>query len=145
MSLSGRVVRRLPVWVRVSPLDAMFSLLGMLAGASNLVGLSQARSINTVLPWWGQLIWAIALMLGCLFWMIGLTSVREENGGYVIRRMPVFIFGLQLVSHAALVYAAVIVLFSGWGGVVASLSFLAVAMGTWLRWVDLRDRFRGEV
>jgi hypothetical protein len=143
MSLSGRIVRKLPKWVRVSPLDVMFVFLGLPSSLAAVVGVAQSNALD-VLPWWGPKLWAVALFIGCLAWLVGLTSVRETNGILILTRMPILLLGLHLVSITCLTYAAVLILFSGWTGVLAATAYLVISFGTWLRRVDYMARHRGD-
>lgn len=144
MSLSGRLVRKLPKWVRVSPLDVMFVFLGIPSSLAAVAGLAQSNALADVLPWWGPKLWAVALLVGCLAWLVGLTSITENNGILVLTRMPALLLGLHLVSITCLTYAAVLIIFSGWTGLLAATAYLVIAFGTWLRRVDFSSRYRGE-
>lgn len=144
MKWQGRIVSRLPVWVRTAPLDATFCLLGIPASVTAVVGLVQSVALTEFLPGWGRLVWSVALFFGCLFWLVGLSSIKENNGHFVVTRMPIMLFGLYLTSTSALVYAISIVLFAGSAGVLSAWPVLVFAAGTWLRKVDLATRFRQE-
>jgi len=122
----------------------MFSVMGVLGSVSSLLGLSEPSSIERVLPWWGSLLWSLCLFTGCVAWFIGLTSVKENNGSFVLRRMPALIFGLYLVSLAAVAYGFAVIAFAGWTGIVPGLLFMALAGGTYLRRVDFASRFRED-
>lgn len=144
MGIQARLVRRLPQWVRVAPLDVMFSVLGFFSSVVSLVGVAEPNSLTRVMPWWGPMLWSICLLLGCGAWIAGLSSIKENNGHLVLTRMPALIFGLYLVSLASLAYALVLIVFAGWNGAIVSISFFAVAGGTYLRRVDFASRFRGD-
>lgn len=144
MSLSGRVVQRLPKWVRVNPLDVMFVFMGIPSSIATLAGVARSNALTNVLPWWGPRLWAAALLIGCVSWLAGLTSIQENNGVLVLTRMPALLLGLHLVSIACLAYAVVVIVATGWTGVLAATAYLVVAGGTWLRRVDFSSRFRGE-
>lgn len=144
MGWQGKIVARLPVWIRTAPLDAMFCVLGVPSSAVAVVGIAQSPALAEFLPGWGRLIWSIALFFGCLFWLIGLSSIKENNGHLMVTRMPIMIFGLYLVSSSALVYGLSIILFAGMSGVLSAWPVLVFAAGTWLRKIDLASRFRQE-
>lgn len=144
MSLSGRIVRKLPKWIRVSPLDVMFVFLGLPSSLAAMAGVAQSNALADVLPWWGPKLWAVALFIGCCAWLVGLTSVKENNGILILTRMPALLLGLHLVSITCLTYAAVVIVFSGWTGVLAATAYLVIAFGTWLRRVDYMARHRGD-
>ena len=144
MSIQGRIVARLPVWVRTAPLDATFCLLGLPSSIVAVVGLVQSAALTEFLPGWGRLVWSVVLFFGCLFWLIGLSSIKENNGHMVVTRMPIMIFGLYLTSTSALVYGITIILFAGASGALAAWPVLVFSAGTWLRKIDLATRFRQE-
>lgn len=144
MSVSGRIVRRLPVWVRANPMDCTLVMLGIPGGVLSLAGVARSSALAEILPWWGPALWSAALVVGCAAWLVGLTSVREADGRLVITRMPAMLLGLQVVSMSALTYGVMIVATAGWAGLVASLYVFVVGAGTWIRRVDLLMRFRGQ-
>lgn len=142
MNISGRIVRRLPAWVRLTPMDVMFAVMGLMSSVGSLLGITEPSSITRVLPEWGAVLWSVCLLVGCMAWLAGLTSVKENNGSFVLRRMPALLLGLYLVSLAAFAYGVVIMIFAGLAGVFPGLTLLAVAGGTYLRRVDFASRFR---
>lgn len=129
---------RLPVWVRTQPIDATFALLGIPSGLTLLVGPARSRALEAVLPHWATYLWAMSLVLGCLAWLAGLTSVRMRDGRLVITRLPVLLLGLQILSPAALVYGLTIILVGGWAGVLAAWPLFVVAAATFIRRVELQ-------
>lgn len=144
MSLSGRIVHRLPKWVRISPLDVMFVFLGLPSSLAAVVGLARSNALAEILPWWGPRLWSTALFIGCVAWLVGLTSIRETDDALILTRMPSLLLGLHLVSITSLTYALVVVLFAGWAGILPATAYLVVSLGTWLRRVDFETRYRGE-
>lgn len=135
------LIRHLPMWVRAAPIDAMVAVFGIPAGLSSLLGLAPSRAL-TLLPWWAGKLWALCLILGCAAWLAGLASVREVDGRLAVGHLPVLLLGLRLLSMAALVYGATIIVTSGWAGVLAAWPLLVLALGTTVRCVDLTDRAR---
>lgn len=144
MGIQARIVHRLPDWIRRSPLDVMFSFMGLVSSMLSLIGIGKPGSLSQVLPWWGPLLWSLCLLVGSAAWMAGVASIKESEGVLILVRMPVFIFGLYLVSLAAFAYGLVLIVFAGWSGVVASVLFFAVAGGTYLRRIDVASKFRGD-
>lgn len=143
MGLSSRVVRKLPTWVRINPLDVMFVCMGIPSSLVSLVGVARSNALTNVLPWWGPKLWSASLLVGCVAWLVGLTSITENNGVLVLTRMPSLLLGLHLVSMACLTYAVVVTIAAGWAGLLPSVIYLVVAGGTWLRRVDLSSRVKG--
>lgn len=144
MNLTGRVIAKLPVWVRTAPLDATFCVLGIPSSALTVLGFARSPTLVELLPNWGFLLWSACLFVGCSTWLAGLVSIKENNGHMIVTRMPVMIFGLYLVSLAATVFGLALVLIGGWNGVLAAWPVLVFAAGTYLRRVDLATRFRRE-
>lgn len=135
-----RLVRRLPVWVQAQPLDCMFALLGILPGLASLAGVASSRALDVLLPWWAVRLWAVILLVGCVCWLAGASSVRERGGQLVASRLPAFLLGLHLLSLACLVYGVAIVVIGGWGGLLASYPLLTSAAGLYIRRVGLSRR-----
>lgn len=144
MSLTGRMIGKLPVWARTAPLDATFCVLGIPSSALTVLGFARSPTLIELLPDWGLLLWSVCLFVGCMAWLAGLTSIKENNGHMIVTRMPVMIFGLYLVSLAAVVFGLALVLIGGWNGVLAAWPVLVFAAGTYLRRVDLASRFRRD-
>lgn len=144
MGLQSRIIRRLPVWVRSNPLDVMFIVILTPSSVLSLAGIAQSNAMAQTLPWWGTKIGALMMLVGCVFWAVGITSVHASNGILVLSRMPALLLGLHLVSVTTLSYAVLVLTVSGRAGVTVSAYLLAMAGGTWLRRIDLTDQFRGE-
>jgi hypothetical protein len=144
VGIQGRIVHKLPKWIRMTPMDVMFAFLGTLSASTSLIGLSQPSSLTRILPWWGPMLWSLCLLIGCLAWLSGLSSVKENNGHMVLTRMPALIFGLYLVSLSSFTYGVILLVIAGTGGLVAATTFFAVAAGTYLRRVDFASRYRGD-
>lgn len=144
MGIQAKLVYKLPKWIRLTPMDALFAFMGLFSSIASLAGLSEPSSLTRVLPWWGPILWSLALFVGCSAWLVGLTSIRENNGHLVLTRMPALILGLYLVSISTLVYGIALLVFAGWTAAVAALIMFAASGGTYLRRVDFASRFRGE-
>lgn len=125
-----RMVARLPVWVQEQPLGVMSVLLGIPSGLAALVGPATSRALDTLLPPWARPIWAACLILGCIAWGVGITSIRQRGALLIITRLQALILGLRLISLAALVYALAIILISGWAGALAAYPLLVVSAAT---------------
>lgn len=140
----NKVIRRVPTWVRLAPLDAMCAVWGSASSVSILLRVNASHALMFMPPW-GRVLWAIALLVGCVCWLVGLSSTKLVDGHWTLTRVPALIFGLYLVSLAALLYGVIVLVVAGWGGVLPAASFLAIAGGTWLRRVDFSTRHRGEI
>jgi hypothetical protein len=132
-----RLIERVPAGIRTQPTDAMLVLLGIPAGLSTLVGASESRALDTLLPWLAVKGWAVALLVGCAAWVVGLSGVRLHGDVVVLTRLAAYRFGLHLLAVASLVYGVAILMVVGTGGVLAAWPLLAFAAATWLKAVDL--------
>jgi len=121
----------------------MLAFMGVVSSSTNLIGLGSSRTLS-VMPGWGRVLWGVAFLVGCACWLIGLTSLKRHNDHYVFSRIPTLILGLYLVSLTAFTYGVGIVFLAGLAGVLPATSMWAVAVGTWLRRIDVSDRFRGD-
>lgn len=135
-----RFVRRLPVWVQAQPLDCMFALLGILPGIASLAGVASSKALETLLPWWAVRLWAVILLVGCVCWLAGASSVRERDGQLVATRLPAYLLGLHLLSLACLVFGTAIIVIGGWAGLLAAYPLLVGAAGLYIRRVGLSRR-----
>lgn len=139
-----RLVKRLPAWVLLQPLDCMFAALGLPSGIISLLGVARSRALDQLLPWWATRLWAACLLVGCIAWLAGASSVRELDGQLVATRLPAYILGLHLLSLACAVYAVAIIVIGGWAGALAAYPLIVGAAGTYIRRVYLIDRYRGQ-
>jgi len=139
-----RLVRRLPVWARTQPLDCMFALLGLVPAALSLIGVVRFKALEQLLPWWATRLWPVCLLVGCIAWLAGASSVREHEGQLVATRLPAWMLGLHLLSLACAVYGVAIIVIGGWAGVLAAYPLIVATAGTYIRRVDLADRYREQ-
>lgn len=137
MGLQARTLARVPAGIRTQSSDAMLVILGLPAGVSALLGTTESRALDAALPWIAVKCWALALLVGCVSWLVGITGVRLYGDVIVLTRLPPYRFGLHLLALASLVYGSAILLLTGWDGIAASFYVLAFAAGTYLKAVDL--------
>lgn len=143
MGFQSRLLRRLPVGVRLYPLDLTFCALGIPSAIFTLLGVAQSRSL-TVMPVWAQYGWALMLLLGCISWAVGTLTAKQSGNDIVITRVELMIFGLTLVSGTAFVYALAMILVAGTSALIAVSPLIAFAIGTYLRRVDLIGRMKDK-
>lgn len=136
-----RLVARLPVWVQEGPIGTMCVLLGVPAGLFTLFGPARSHALDVALPFWARPLWSICLIVGCIAWAAGLTSVRQHGGILIIGRLPAYILGLQLIATAAIVFGLAIVWVGGWAGVLAAWPLGVVAFGTAVEAAKLGNRY----
>lgn len=144
MGLQTKILRRLPPGIRVYPLDAMLALLGLPSGISALVGLASSRALDELLPVASRALWAACLIIGSACWLWGVLGTRIVDGLMEMRRVPIMILGLYLLSSAALVYAVALLMLSGIQALLAAWSLLAFSAGLYLRRIDLAAQYRRE-
>lgn len=143
MGFQSRLLRRLPLGVRMYPLDLTFCALGIPSAIITLLGISTSRAL-TVMPVWAQYVWSVMLLVGCVTWAAGtLTTMKREND-VVISRVELMIFGLTLVSTTSFIYAVAMIVFNGFAAVLAATPLVSFAVGTYLRRIDLIGRMKDK-
>lgn len=141
MGFQQRIIRSLPRGIQHFPLDSTFVVLGIPSAVLSLLGISTSASLSSFLPTWAHYVWSSAMLVGCLSWGMAVLSTELTEERYVvIRRVPLMILGLSLVSVTSFVYGLALIAFGGWSGLNASFAFLAVSAGTYLRRVNLSIR-----
>lgn len=137
MGFGARVVDRIPAGIRTQPTDAMLVALAVPAGLATLLGATKSRALDTLLSGWAVRAWALALLIGCVAWMVGLGGVKLHGDVVVLTRVAAYRFGLHLLAVSSLVYGVAILLISGLNGVLAAWPLLAFAAATYLKAADL--------
>ena len=137
--LMRRLVRRLPPWVRKQPISVMAAVFGIPAGVTSLFGQARSAALAELLPWWAGKMWALCLAAGCAAWLAGLSSTRQINGQLVVERLALLLLGLRLLSMAAAVYGAALIITSGWAGLLAAWPLMVLALGLTVHLLDLAD------
>lgn len=142
MGLQIKLYRRLPVGLRLYPLDVTFAVFGIPTSVLSLIGLSEPSSIAELLPTGVNKAWSAVLLVGCLAWLVGVMSAQEleDKRLVLIHKVPVTIFGLWLVSSASFVYGCTLLVVTGWVGLTAAMSMFVICVGTTLRRINLMDR-----
>jgi len=139
MGFQARLLKRLPIGVRVYPLDLTFSVLGIPSGITSLIGLAPSRALG-VMPPVAEKAWAVILIVGCLAWAVGTLTTKEIGRNVVITRIELMIFGLTLVSIASFVYAFAMIALNGLVGILPGVPLFTFAIGTYIRRIDLLGR-----
>lgn len=146
MGIQRFLLRLLPVGIRARSVESTFAVLGILTAALTAVGVTGSRALE-VFPLWGVILWEICLFMGCGAWLLGiLSTARQENSPehIVITRVPIYVFGLTLVSGSSAVFAIAIVVFAGITFGLTSITWFMLAIGTFIRRADLIERTKGE-
>lgn len=141
-NFQARMIRRLPPGIRAFPLDAMLAAMAIPAGLANALGLASSRAMDELLVTTAQGLWAVCLIVGAGAWLAGVLGVTTQEGVLVLRRLPLLIFGLYLLSLASMVYAVAVLVLNGWAGVLAAWPLLTFAAGLHIRRVDLAETYR---
>ena len=141
MGLQYAIIRKLPLGIQEYPMDATFAVLCVASGVVSLLGAGATH----YLPRWGELAWSVALLVGSIAWLAGILSARHNGHNIVILvRVPILVFGLGLVSSAALAYAIALVPIAGWAGLAGVVPLLTFAVGTNIRRVLMLHKIRGS-
>jgi hypothetical protein len=138
-----RIIRKLPRGIRHFPLDSTFVFMGVPSAVLSLLGVSRSASLANILPVWAHYMWSATLLIGCVSWGIAVLSTELTEDRYVvIRRVPLMILGLSLVSVDAFVFGLCLIVLGGWSGANAAVFLFAVSAGTYLRRVNLSIRLQ---
>lgn len=146
MGIQRFLLRLLPVGIRARSVEATFAILGILLVVLAATGVTGTRVLQTF-PWWGVALWEMCLFVGCVAWLVGILSAKRQDSlpdAVLITRIPVYAFGLTLVSGASAMLAIAIVAFAGVRYGLTSVVWFMLAIGTFVRRADLVDRTKGE-
>jgi hypothetical protein len=145
VGLQERMLERLPVGIRIHPLETSICVMGVPAGISIGLRFSNSRALD-VLPEPILTAWAVIWTIGCIAWFVGLvlSDEKEYNGGLVIRHVPALLLGLWFVFVTSLIYGIAVLVVGGLSGLFAAVAPLCIAGGTYIRRVDLQRRIKGE-
>jgi hypothetical protein len=122
----------------------MLAAMAIPAGIANAVGLASSVALDQMLATAARALWAACLIVGALAWLIGVLAVEARDGVLIFRRLSMMIFGMHLLSLAALVYAVALLVLNGWGAAMAAWPLLTFAAGLHIRRVDMSGTYRQE-
>lgn len=144
MALQSRMISKLPAGIRIHPIEGVFATLGLITATLAIVG-GVSSAVLARFPWWGVVLWTSSLFIGCGAWLLGLLSTSVEKFDTVaIRKVPIYTFGLTLVSGSALVYGIAIVILVGWDAGLSALTWFMLSIGTYVRRTYLVSSVKGE-
>jgi hypothetical protein len=145
VTIQERILERLPAGVRAHPLETSLTILGVPAGITLLLRVANSNALN-VLPGPVLTVWSLVWTVGCVSWFIGLvfSDKKETGSGIVVKHVPALLMGLWFVSVTSLVYGVAVLVSAGWNGVLASVTPLCIAGGTYIRRIDLQRRIKDE-
>jgi hypothetical protein len=122
----------------------MLAGMAVPAGLANLAGLASSAALDQLLATAVRTLWAGCLIIGALAWLVGVLAVETRDGVLIFRRLSMMIFGMHLLSLAALVYAVALLVLNGWSAAMAAWPLLTFAAGLHIRRVDLAGTYRQE-
>jgi hypothetical protein len=126
MRLRLWLLDHLPDGLLAHPAEWFIAFLCAMSGISTLLGLTSPEAVERVLPTPVYALWGICLVAGSAAYACGLSSIRfTATGTYVVTRVSCYRLGLRLLATASLVFAASILIVSGWDGSVLALLLFA--------------------
>lgn len=111
-----------PFRVGRHPFQTYLLALCCVASVPPLLGEPTAGSIEALLPLWISVMWSAILVVGCSTALVGTHwPIREVLDAHsYVTALFLERLGLALVWPSALMYAGIVVLFTGWSGVFAA-------------------------
>jgi hypothetical protein len=128
----------LPAGVIARPAEWFLASLCLLTGPPILLGISEPKSVQTLL--WAPIFtgWGAAMTLGGLGLACGLSSYKRTPGGnWTITRVPCYRLGLRLLGLSAGLYAVAVLIAGGLDALFAAVITLAFAGMCWVRLLSL--------
>lgn len=136
------VLDHLPPGVVERPAEWFLSLLSIVSGLGGLFGPVEQASLQALLPEAVHRSWNVALIVGGVAMLSGLSSIRYLPGrnGYVITRLPGYRLGCRLLGLASFVYAGALLAVSGYEGFYPAMLTLAFGLVFTVRLLTLAGR-----
>jgi hypothetical protein len=140
-ALQRWLLARLPAGLTERPAEWFLSVLSVVSGIGGLLGPVEQASLQALLPDAVHRGWNLALLIGGIALMSGLSSIRHVPGvsAYVITRLPGYRLGCRLLGLASYAYSGALLWVSGFDGFYPAMLTLAFALVFTLRLITLRD------
>lgn len=136
------ILDHLPPGVVERPAEWFLSLLSIVSGFGGLFGPVEQASLQALLPEALHRSWNVALIVGGVAMLSGLTSIRyvPNHNGYVITRLPGYRLGCRLLGLASFVYAGALLFVSGYAGFYLAMVTLTFGLVFTVRLLTLAGR-----
>lgn len=137
------LLEHLPYGMTERPAEWFLAFLCFLSGAQGVTSAAAEGSLADVLPPVVAQGWNVALIVGGVALLIGLSSITPvQYGGYVLTRLPAYRLGCRLLGLSSVVYAAAAVTVQGSGAVMTAVVVLAFAGVFAVRLMSLGGRHK---
>lgn len=135
-------LEHIPPGVRERPAEWFLGLLSIVSGLGGLFGPVEQASLEALLPDVIHRGWNVALVLGGIALISGLSSIRyiPDQRGYAITRLPGYRLGCRLLGLASYAYAGALLWTSGFDGFFPSMVVLVFGLVFTVRLLTLGGR-----
>lgn len=136
------LIGHLPAGVLERPAEWFLGLLSVVSGLGGLFGPVEQASLQALLPHVVHRGWNLALIVGGIALISGLSSIRyvPDQRGYAITRLPGYRLGCRLLGLASYVYAGALLWTSRFDGFFPSMVVLVFGLVFTVRLLALRGR-----
>lgn len=136
------LIKRLPAGVLERPAEWFLSLLSIVSGIGGLIGPVEQASLAALLPEFLHRGWNLALVLGGVAMLSGLSSIRylPDRMGYAITRLAGYRLGCRLLGLASYVYAGALLWVSGFDAFFPAMGVLVFGLVFTVRLLTLAGR-----
>lgn len=133
---SGTIVYTDPLHAGRHPFQTYMLALCILSSLPRLAGQGTSGAIESSLPTWLALAWALSLLLGASVALLGSFWPGDYDMGLFLERT-----GLDVVGLAALAYGVIIFIVGGWLSLLAAAIILGFALSCLTRARDIARIF----
>jgi hypothetical protein len=136
------LIDHLPAGVLERPAEWFLALLSIISGAGGLFGPVEQASLDALLPAFLHRGWNLALVVGGIALISGLSSIRyiPDRRGYAITRLPGYRLGCRLLGIASYVYAGGLLWTARFDGFFPAMVVLVFGLVFTVRLLTLRGR-----
>lgn len=122
-----------PLYAGRHPFQTYLLALCVVSAVPQILGRRTATSIEALLPHWIATVWLYLLAVGALVALVGSRMPKSRYASALVIEQ----LGLYMVATPALIYAAAIVLYAGWGGIPAASIVFAFGLSSLIRGRDI--------
>lgn len=136
------LIDHLPAGVLERPAEWFLAILSIVSGIGGLIGPVEQASLDALLPSFVHRSWNLALVVGGVALISGLSSIRyvPDQSGYAITRLPGYRLGCRLLGLASYVYAGSLLWTARFDGFFPSMVVLTFGLVFTVRLLTLKGR-----
>lgn len=136
------MIDHLPAGVLERPAEWFLAILSIVSGIGGLFGPVEQASLDALLPGFVHRGWNLALVVGGVALISGLSSIRyvPDQSGYAITRLPGYRLGCRLLGLASYVYAGALLWTTRHEGFHLAMIVLVFGLVFTVRLLTLRGR-----